>query len=133
MVVDTTVQFESYLYCTTEACFLSVITQIFTSHSITLDHSQFYTVSLSTRAAVVLNKNEKFRSFKSKKIFIRKAEDRPYLGFGYKSLISDPIRSGKRSQKKILELAKVARQSSQRLIYVEKTPKYFKICFENES
>ena len=33
--------------------------------------------------------------FRAKKIFIRKAEVGPYLGFGYKSLISDPIRSGK--------------------------------------
>ena len=39
---------------------------------------------------------------RAKKIFMRKAEDGPYLGFGYKRLISDPIRSGKRSQKKIL-------------------------------
>ena len=28
---------------------------------------------------------------RAKKIFMRKAEDVPYLGFGYKSLISDPI------------------------------------------
>ena len=39
---------------------------------------------------------------RAKKIFIRKPEDGPYLGFGYKSLISDPIRSGNRSRKKIL-------------------------------
>ena len=32
---------------------------------------------------------------RGKKIFIRKVEDGTYLGFGYKSLISDPIRSGK--------------------------------------
>ena len=41
---------------------------------------------------------------RSKKIFIRKAEDGPYLGFGYKSLISDPIRSVKRSRRKIVIL-----------------------------
>ena len=30
---------------------------------------------------------------RAKNIFIRKEEDGPYLGFSYKSLISDPIRS----------------------------------------
>ena len=39
---------------------------------------------------------------RSKEIFIRKAEDGPYLGFSYKSLISDRIRPGKRSQRKLL-------------------------------
>ena len=39
---------------------------------------------------------------RAKKIFIRKAEDGPLLGFGYKSLISDPVRSGKMIQRKIL-------------------------------
>ena len=39
---------------------------------------------------------------RAKKIFISKAEDGPYLGFSYKSLFSDTIRSGKRSQRKIL-------------------------------
>ena len=39
---------------------------------------------------------------RAKKIFIRKAEDGPYIGFSYKYLISDLIRSGKRSQRKIL-------------------------------
>ena len=38
----------------------------------------------------VLSNNEKFRSFKSKEN-IHKKEVRPYRGFGYKSLISDPI------------------------------------------
>ena len=32
---------------------------------------------------------------RGKKLFIRKAEDGPCLGFGYKSLISDPLRSDK--------------------------------------
>ena len=41
-------------------------------------------------------------SLRAKNIFIRKAEDGQYLGFSYKSLFSDPIRSGKRSQRKIL-------------------------------
>ena len=40
--------------------------------------------------------------FRANNISIRKAEDGPYLGFSYKSLISDPIRPGKRSQRKIL-------------------------------
>ena len=48
------------------------------------------------------DKNEKFRSLKAKKIVKRRAEDGPYLGFNYKSLISDSLRSGKRSQRKIL-------------------------------
>ena len=48
------------------------------------------------------NKNKK-----AKKIFIRKAEDGPYLGFMYRSIvISDPITSGKRSQRKILWIDK---------------------------
>ena len=42
---------------------------------------------------------------RAKNIFIRKAEDEPCIGFSYKSLISDPIKSGKRSQRKILKLA----------------------------
>ena len=39
----------------------------------------------TTPSAVITNKNKKLRSFKSKEN-IRKAEDGPYLGFGYKSL-----------------------------------------------
>ena len=50
-----------------------------------------------------MNKNKKgLGPFGAKQIFIRKAEDGPYLGYRYKSLISDPIRSSKRSQRKIL-------------------------------
>ena len=52
---------------------------------------------------------------RAKKIFIRKAEDGPYLGLSYESLISDPIRSGKRNRK-YCTLANLTRQSSQRLI-----------------
>ena len=37
---------------------------------------------------------------------MRKAEDGPYLGFSCKSLISDPLISGKRSQRKILQIGK---------------------------
>ena len=43
---------------------------------------------------------------RAKKIFIRKTVDGPYLGFSYKNLISDPIRSGKRSQRKMLQIDK---------------------------
>ena len=39
---------------------------------------------------------------RANKIFIRKAEDGPFLCFSYKSLISDPLRSDNRSQRKIL-------------------------------
>ena len=62
----------------------------------------------TTPAAVIKNKNGMLRSIKSKekgikclvplrakKIFIRRVEARPYLGFDYESLISEPIRSGK--------------------------------------
>ena len=55
-----------------------------------------------TPAAVITNKNKSLDHLRAKKIFIRKVEDGSYLGFGYKSLISDPIRSGKKSQRKIL-------------------------------
>ena len=54
-----------------------------------------------TEKVLLANKNKKFRSFKSKEN-INKAENGSYLGFGYKSLISDPLRSGNRSQRKIL-------------------------------
>ena len=39
----------------------------------------------TTLASVIINKNKKFRSFKSKEIIIRMAEDWPYLGFDYKT------------------------------------------------
>ena len=51
---------------------------------------------------------------RAKKIFIRKAEDGPCLGFSYKSLISDPIRSGKRSQRKILLIGKFNKAVAQK-------------------
>ena len=40
-------------------------------------------------AAVIINNNKKFRSFKSKEN-THKKEVGPYCGFGYSSLISDP-------------------------------------------
>ena len=49
----------------------------------------------TTPAAVLTNKNKKKDPLRAKKIFIREA-DRPYLGFGYKNIISDPIKSGKK-------------------------------------
>ena len=61
----------------------------------------------TTPAAVIKNTNKKsLDPLRVKRIFIRKAEDGPYLDFSYKSLISDPIRSGKRSQRKILQICK---------------------------
>ena len=50
---------------------------------------------------------------RAKKIFIRKAEDGPYLGFGYKSLISDPINLAKGVRGKYcMNLANFTRQLS---------------------
>ena len=66
----------------------------------------------TTPAAVITNKNKMFRSFKSKENI--RIADGPYLGFGYKSLISDPMSSGKRG--KYCKLANLTRQSFQRLI-----------------
>ena len=43
---------------------------------------------------VDLNNNKKFRSFKSKEN-IHKKEVGPYRGFGYSSLISDPLNLAK--------------------------------------
>ena len=64
------------------------------------------------------NKNKKFRSFKNRKhiFLIRKTEDGLYLGFSYKSLISDHIRSDKGSQRKILLIGKFNRRKTQRIV-----------------
>ena len=50
------------------------------------------------------NNNEKFRSFKSKES-IHKKEVGPYHGFGYLSLISDPINLAKGARGKYCEFA----------------------------
>ena len=50
------------------------------------------------------NNNEKFRSFKSKEN-IQKKEVGPYHGFGYLSLISDPIHLAKGARGKYCEFA----------------------------
>ena len=44
-----------------------------------------------SRNLLILNKNrtKNLDHLRAKKIFIRKAEDVPYLGYSYKSLISD--------------------------------------------
>ena len=55
-------------------------------------------------AAVIRNNKEKFRSFKSKEN-IHKKEVGPYHGFGYLSLISDPINVAKGARGKYSELA----------------------------
>ena len=71
------------------------------------------------------NNNEKFRSFKSKEN-IQKKEVGPYRGFGYQSLISDPIdlakgASGKYCEFAIFNMAVVSKTNISR-----KIPKYFK-------
>ena len=56
---------------------------------------------------IKINKNKKsLDPFRAKKIFMRKAGD-----LSYKNLISGPIRSGKRSQRKYCKLANITRQS----------------------
>ena len=50
------------------------------------------------------NNNKTFRSFKSKEN-IHKKEVGPYHGFGYLSLISDPIKLGKGARGKYCEFA----------------------------
>ena len=75
------------------------------------------------------NNNEKFRSFKSREN-IHKKEVGPYRGFGYLSLISDPI-----------DLANGARGDCKYAIFYKavvsktdesKNTKLFHICSENE-
>ena len=68
----------------------------------------FMAVTRHTPAAVITNKNKKgLDPLRAMKTFIRKKEDEPYRSFGYLSLISYPIRSGKRSQRKILLIGNV--------------------------
>ena len=55
-------------------------------------------------AAVTTNNNEKFRSFKSKEN-IHKKEAGSYRGFGYLSLISDPINLAKGASGKYCKFA----------------------------
>ena len=79
-------------------------------------------------AAVTTNYNEKLRSFKSKEN-IRLKEVGPYRGFGYKSLISDPINlaKGARGKYRIFEnfnMTVVLKTDISR-----KMPKYFKFEF----
>ena len=61
------------------------------------------------------NNNEKFRSFKSKENNHKK-EVGSYRGFGYLSLISDPIDLAKGASGKYCKFAIYNRQSFQRLI-----------------
>ena len=73
------------------------------SRDFQLSRNTLYILSPRLCCYIVLTRRIKsLDPLKAKKIFIRKAEDGPYLGFGYQSLISDPMRSGKRSQRKIL-------------------------------
>ena len=76
-------------------------------------------------AAVTTNNNEKFRSFKSKEN-IHKKEVGPYRGFGYSSLISDPINLAKGARGKycIFETFNMAVVSKTDIS--RKIPKYFK-------
>ena len=55
-------------------------------------------------AVKLFNNDKKFRSFKSKEN-IHKKEVGPYNGFGYKSLISDPINLAKGASGNYCELA----------------------------
>ena len=53
---------------------------------------------------IPVNNNEKFRSLKSKEN-IHKKKVGPYRGFGYKSLISDPINLAKGAREKYCKFA----------------------------
>ena len=61
------------------------------------------------------NNNKKFRSFKSKEN-INKKEVGPYRGFGYLSLISDPIIWQKEPEDNAVNLQILIWQSFERLI-----------------
>ena len=56
-------------------------------------------------AAVIINNDKKFRSFKSKEN-IHKKEVGPYRGFGYSSLISDTLNLAKGARRKKLLFCK---------------------------
>ena len=64
----------------------------------------------STTAAVITNKKQKFRYFTSKQIFIRMAENWPYVGLGYKSHTSDPKKNlAKGAGRKYCNLANLSK------------------------
>ena len=81
-------------------CFHSISRTLFASYSAALSIEA--TPLCSIQCSMFRIKIKDLDPLRAKKIFIRQAEDGPYLGFGYKSSISDPLRSGKRSQRNIL-------------------------------
>ena len=72
-----------------------------------------------------MNNTEKFRSFKSKEN-IQKKQVGPYRGFGYKSLISDPIDLAKGASGKYCKFAIVYMAVVSKTDISRKIPKYFK-------
>ena len=80
-------------------------------------------------SSTMVNNNKKFRSFKSKEN-IHKKEVGPYRGFGYQSLISDPIdlakgASGKYCKFVIFNMAVISKTDRS-----PKIPKYFKFVLK---
>ena len=73
------------------------------------------------------NINKKFRSFESKEN-IHKKEVGPYHGFGYLSLISDPINLAKGARGKYCNFASLNNCSRLNDCYRSKNTKIFQIC-----
>ena len=71
------------------------------------------------------NNNEKFRSFKSKENIYKK-EVGPYRGFGYLSLISDPINLAKGARGKYCIFENFNKTVVSKTDLSRKIPKYFK-------
>ena len=65
---------------------------------------QMYSRTMSSIFKHIKDNSKKFRSFKSKEN-IHKKEVGPYHGFGYSSLISDPINLAKGARGKYCEFA----------------------------
>ena len=74
----------------------------------------------------IWNNNEKFRSFKSKEN-IHKKEVGPYRGFGYQSLISDPINLAKGASEKYCKFVIFYMTVVSKTDISRKIPKYFKL------
>ena len=74
----------------------------------------------------MFNNNKKFRSFKSKEN-IHKKEVGPYRGFGYQSLISDPINLAKGARGKYCDFASFNNGSRLKDGYKSKNTKIFQI------
>ena len=78
-------------------------------------------------AAVIRNKNKKFRSLKSKEN-IQKKEVGPIHGFSYQCRNSDPINLAKDAGGKYFEFANLNNSSRLKDWYVEKNNKIYQIC-----